>query len=572
MKACLLKFAKARLASLVHEEEGALYEFLGLILFLALVLGLLVPLMIEVFIYNNQAQELDTLTKLAANRACSVMSKSSVGVAGDINQGSLGVGTDISVMQPLVNAVFTNQASHPETYFENTQDGKNIDLKIFDFIGKEIDTASESNWVTVEDSNGSAGKVLMVGTNTDAALCPAGGGSNWKYCMAEGSDDQAKQALIQNGQAVNQDLVARMEKLQPGRCQPGQDCSNDFKDRIERCSVCATKSRESIFDKSIFLGSVVFLACKNNPNKVTLLPCKMTACANSKFVQYSAKRGYAPKYRSQLALGQEFTAIENNPNAATEASKSSTPSQDLFCIMSKARSGIFDDTVEGACQQSGLTAPPLLVPPSIPSIPGAGSLGNIGGNSTGLLGNATDAIGNAASGVTGAVSSATGSTGNAIGAIGNATSGITNAVNGAVSEVTGGSASNSGSATNDSQLPAGGISGSGSGGVVVSNPELDAYNAQRTELAQAYIDAKTAINEAHKQHSIEITQNYRSLNKLGSPEHKAAVDESIAEQQAKLAKAESNYESAVQKLGPAPSSNPPSGASTGATTAPAGSR
>ncbi len=354
---------------LKRDETAAVNEFLGLILFVAVVLGVLIPVSVEMFIYNNQAQELDRLTKLSATRACTLLADPTQGVASDLNQSSLGVGADINIMQSIVNAVFKNEAAHPEVYFENTPDKSNIELKIYDLLGEQIDITTPLNKLNIDEKDGSSKEILLVGTNSGLGLCPAGGATKqnggWKYCMNKANDSTTVNALNNTGQAPNQDLIARLEKLQPGRCGGTTACADDFFGRIDRCSVCATKSRESFFAKSSILGMVLFLKCDpNNPNLITLLPCKMKSCASAKFVQYSGNRGYAPNFRSPINLGDNYVAAEVSPDAATPALSSPSaalqkPGQ-LFCMMNQDFGGLFADSLGGGGCQS-------VYPTGIPS-------------------------------------------------------------------------------------------------------------------------------------------------------------------------------------------------------------
>lgn len=328
---------------LIKDETGAIHDYIGLIIFLFVTFGLLVPLVVELLIYNNQGQELDRITKLAAQRACNLMPSPVKGVGSDVNQGAIGVGTDMKIMQPLVNAIFRNETAHPETYFENTPDKTNIQLRLLDPQGGEID---KTQYETVIDKNGNRQQVLLVGTNADSGLCPAGGGPNWKYCLRREGDAAATQALASTGLPANEDLVARMEMFQAGRCGPGRDCSQDFAGRLDRCNVCATKTRESIFSRSAFIGQVLFLDCRN-PNGISFLPCKLSACATSSFIPYSGKRGYSPTYKSPANLGAGYNNFENNANSASipfSQGSESQPDSNFFCLNTDGRSPI-----KGSC-------------------------------------------------------------------------------------------------------------------------------------------------------------------------------------------------------------------------------
>ncbi|MDX1920605.1 MAG: hypothetical protein SFU25_07735 [Candidatus Caenarcaniphilales bacterium] len=296
----------------LKDEKAAINEFIGLIVFLMIIFCVLVPLIVELLAYTGQAQEVDRLTKIASKRACTLLANPNIGVAADLKQGSLGVGTDISAMQPLVNSIFQQEAAHPQTYFENTQDKQNIDLKIFDIAGQEIDIRNDSNWVDIEDPNGAKGRVLLVGTNSESALCPSGGGSDWKYCLQPGSDDAIKQQVKKTGiggGTSDKDLIQRLQRFQAGRCLPGEtNCKNDFVGRIDRCTVCVTKTRQSIFSKTAFFNNII--SCTNKDDK-RIIPCAISTCATEKLTRASTKRGYNPAYQSQRNLGAEqFNSVE----------------------------------------------------------------------------------------------------------------------------------------------------------------------------------------------------------------------------------------------------------------------
>jgi hypothetical protein len=293
-----------------RNENGAINEFLGFIIFLMVVFLLILPLFIELMLYTTQAQEVDRITKMAAKRACSLVANPNIGVGGDLGAGGLGAAIDISVMQPMVNSVFKNETAHPAKYFENTPDGQNIDLEIFDYRGNKIDISPNSpNWREVEDSEGNKGRVLLVGVNTEGAVCPSGGGKSWDWCLKEGSDDAIKQQVAKTGRSgqADDDLVQRMQRFQAGRCLQGErGCKDDFVGRIDRCTVCATKTRQSIFAKQGFFAVHPFglaLACNSKDDK-RVLPCAINACANERLSQMGGKRGQNRAYQESKNLGK----------------------------------------------------------------------------------------------------------------------------------------------------------------------------------------------------------------------------------------------------------------------------
>ncbi|MDJ0624873.1 MAG: hypothetical protein QNJ31_00720 [Candidatus Caenarcaniphilales bacterium] len=551
--------------SLIQEEDGAIYEFLGLIMFLFIVLGFLIPLSIELFIYSNQAQELDKLTKIAAKRACNLMPIPSQGIGSDINQSSLGIGTDVRVMQPLVNAVFQNEAASPESYFENTEDGQNINFKILDFLGQEID---KTDFIDITDRDGNKGQSLMVGSNTDTGLCPSGGGGNWKYCLSD--DNAAKEALMKTGQPENEDLVARMEMFQPGRCPPGENCREDFAGRLDRCTVCATKSRQSIFSRTVFLSKILFLDCSESDN-VTILPCKMTSCATSKYLQFSGKRGYAPHYRDPVNLGQTFRALEGNPNVQSQALSSGKADQSLFCLMLKGvgAKGMFDNLLgSDACGGGSLT----------------GVAGDLAGGVTGAVGGVAKEVNSAAGNLTGGVTNAVGGITNGVNNVaGNLTDGVTNAVgdikngvNGITGDLTSGVTDAVGDVTNDINsiqgeinnvqqtfgdvVTTGSVGGGNSAGTTIGDASWDQFDSPGTftcsgsgsledQVCNAALERDNALEQSERNLVRELdTLVSKYSNSLGSPEHIAEVN--AAREQAKVQESSINqaYDDFVDSL------------------------
>ncbi|MFN5538925.1 MAG: hypothetical protein ACK481_02540 [Candidatus Melainabacteria bacterium] len=292
-------------------QKGAVNEFLGFILFLALVLGLILPLIIELISYTGQTQELDRLVKLAARRSCSLSLHPLGSPAYDLKQGAASPSADVVKLWPLVNSVFKNEAAHPKTYFENGVsdpgvqglDGKAIDFKMWDYANGEIKWEPTSIYTPTGRAD-----AILVGTNSESALCPAGGGKGWNYCVA-GGDVAALKALSETGQNPNDDLIQRMEKLQAGRGTQAKDKKNDFVGRLDRCVVCATKTRESIFQKAMPIFGPV-LACQSANDTGKMFPCKMSSCASARFTQQSTKRGENVAYQKDFNLGNEYKAVE----------------------------------------------------------------------------------------------------------------------------------------------------------------------------------------------------------------------------------------------------------------------
>ena len=299
--------------------KGTIGEFLGLIFFVIIVLGVLIPSIVEILAYTNQAQEVDRLTKAAAKKACSLQADSANGIALDLRQSNLGVATTVGIMQRIAQSVIVNEATNPQSYLENTRNGQDVDLRLYDMLGAEINIRDKSPnnpfFIEVTDPGGGRDTDIRVGTNAEGSLCPSGGGADWRYCMDQANDNATLEALRNNGLGNpidNTDLIQRVEKFQAGRCDPTDpNCRNDFSGRLDHCTVCTTKTRESIFRRTIF-DSV--LSCSSAGDQ-SLLPCAITTCATEKFVQVSAKRGYNTAYKDNSRLGAQFNAREIHPQS-----------------------------------------------------------------------------------------------------------------------------------------------------------------------------------------------------------------------------------------------------------------
>lgn len=277
------------------DESGALNDFIGLIIFLIVIFMMLVPLVVELMVYTGQTQEVDRLTKIAAKRACSMTAapeqKSTAG--GDLNMGSVGAGINILALPIIVDSV-RREAAHPEQY-------SRFELTLYDATGQVVE--AEENF-TMETPSGNSAQIALAGANGEGSLCPSGGGDRWDYCREPGSDEAIKKQLKNTGGTENTDLIQRMERFQAGRCRQGENCRGDFVGRIDRCTVCASKKRQSIFGRGFDDGTGFFgiLSCRTEADK-RVLPCKIQACASEKLTQVGGTRGYNRAYLDAKNFG-----------------------------------------------------------------------------------------------------------------------------------------------------------------------------------------------------------------------------------------------------------------------------
>ncbi len=302
---------KKLLSRLYKNESGALNDFIGLIIFLIVIFMMLVPLVVELMVYTGQTQEVDRLTKIAAKRACSMTAAPEKGSM-DLNMGSVGAGINISRLPQVVAAV-RNEAAHPDQY-------SRFELTLYDVTGQVVDAGAN---FTLENSVGRTYNISLAGANGEGAICPSGGGDRWDYCLQPGSDDAIKKQLRDTGGQENKDLIQRMERFQAGRCRQGEDCRGDFVGRIDRCTVCASKRRQSIFGRGFDDGTGFFgiLSCGSETDQ-RVLPCRIQACASEKLTQVGGKRGYNRAYldaKNFGSIGKQAGAGKASTGSGSEA-------------------------------------------------------------------------------------------------------------------------------------------------------------------------------------------------------------------------------------------------------------
>ncbi|MDX1918739.1 MAG: hypothetical protein SFT81_06340 [Candidatus Caenarcaniphilales bacterium] len=321
---------------LIFSESGAVNEFLGFLLFLAFTLGLFIPAMLELILYNEQGKELDRLTKSAAEKACASMITKY-----DINpnnpnsvQTELGVGYKIADVEPVARAIFSEEAAHPETYPQSS-----IKLKLLDPNNNEISSSTAT--VNIPNPNGKGMvQVQIAGSNSATGLCPSGMSSvtngDWKWCI-NSSDQQIRDMFARantvEGIAINEDLVTRLQMMQPRCLSKDTNCDDilqtSYGQRIDRCVVCADKLRESIFDRTIFQG---VLSCGGDIDKKNaFFPCKINTCSSARYLNFSGTRQYT-SYQSDHLLGKNYIPAADDPSASDSKIVGApvTPPPDLY--------------------------------------------------------------------------------------------------------------------------------------------------------------------------------------------------------------------------------------------------
>jgi|GEM_PF-3819138 len=307
------------LRRLKREERGATHEAISFLLAVIPIIGIVIPLVGETILGYVQLQEVEALTKLAAERACSMkpsnLNPNSTG--GDIGQGALGVAFRradlVNAMQETVEDVFRTQSTRPEGYFDGSPDAGLPILTIQDPLGQDITNDEED----------------FVGASSSISLCPAG--ESWDWCRNGGNDAQIRERFTNNALAeefegpnptrdanVESDLSARMQILNDSRCPPGMDgatCANiingSLNDKIYRCTVCVTKIRDSVFDFTIpMLGGESFtLGCQDAGMRAnSTIPCVIHKCNSAKYQSTSASKIYSQAYGSRRNPGAPSTS------------------------------------------------------------------------------------------------------------------------------------------------------------------------------------------------------------------------------------------------------------------------
>ncbi|MDX1917541.1 MAG: hypothetical protein SFT81_00135 [Candidatus Caenarcaniphilales bacterium] len=293
-----------------RHQNGILNEYLGLIFFILFLLGLFAPLIVEMLAYAQQTQELDRITKIAVQRACSLGIDPLGCVAADAKQCAFSVGIDISPMERIAYKTFVNETSNPSAYGCNpaSANARNpcvgaeggVQFLVYDALGKDLEISKSSNFVFDIPGGSLGGQYYLYGSNVNHSLCPSyKNQTTWNYCMQNSFDPTLSNIL-----RPMIDISHRLQAFQPGRCDdalPGP-CRNAFSAIVDRCVVCAQKTRESVFERSIF-GQV--LSCRDDSgnlsiNKFSFIPCKIRTCSSVKYNPPSLKRDYNLAYQGEI--------------------------------------------------------------------------------------------------------------------------------------------------------------------------------------------------------------------------------------------------------------------------------
>ena len=306
---CIKRFPilKRLIQRLKRQEDANLNEFIAFILFALIVLGLLIPISLEWFVFTEQGQELDRLTKAAAKKVCVLQLSPDSQQIGGVSSGHLGVASNLNRLPAVVESVFRKESASSESYFTA---GGRVSLTLLDALGDVI-----ARYNSEEDAGNIPNEFNQVGLSKDFVLCPSGSISNgqgWNSCLQESSNQRVQDSLR------NLTITERMEKLQAGRCSARDpNCNNSFRGILARCTVCATKRRLSIFERTIF-GQA--LSCEHANSQGRLFSCSLSTCASSRFLPYSNKRNYLNAYRHDGigGLGTAYAVLEGDASTENE--------------------------------------------------------------------------------------------------------------------------------------------------------------------------------------------------------------------------------------------------------------
>ena len=294
-------------SSSLRNQQGAVDDHIALLLGLVPIMFLVLPACGEILLGYLQGQELEALSKAAAERACAIMVSHT---GGDVTSADEGLNNQQGALSPLVpqealfdrmealmNQVVAEQAKNPATY-----PVPNRSLVIEDVFGADL----------MDDRFYNIGGINYIGVSKSTAVCPSNPGQPDDWCLNQGEDAIADVFRLHRSAAAPapadqsniSDLSYRMMALQGYRCQAGDpDCDNhirqNLRGKLAKCRVCLTKQRESIFSPSASIFSTLRLSCDHataNYNGV-LLPCLLSKCAEATF------KGTTASFKRSRALG-----------------------------------------------------------------------------------------------------------------------------------------------------------------------------------------------------------------------------------------------------------------------------
>ncbi len=289
----------------IINKRASIDEIFSMLLGLCLVLLFMVPLLTESLITYLQGQELESVTKAAAERACSFLADEFTGEGATARQGSMGAllkkNTVYKAMDEVVNQVFEEQ---PKVL---TRDGLDVypkterSLVLKDIFGTDIKNSSLYNGT-------------YIGSSPARHLCPAppSPGMNADWCLNAGASTIKSSFSSSNGSYGGIDIEQasdasyRMMILQGDKCRPGDGNCNNYRKSLEgkihKCIVCARMNRKNIFRFYGFGSDQPVLGC---PSNNSLIPCKLYKCGEAVFGRNTASQ------RESDAYGQRSGAVRD---------------------------------------------------------------------------------------------------------------------------------------------------------------------------------------------------------------------------------------------------------------------
>lgn len=249
-----LQFLLNRLRKLIKLEHGGIDEVFAFFFGLIFIMFFVIPPLTQFMVIYMQAQEVEHLAGMAANRACSLLPSQIVNDNGS-RQGAMGSllkvrepgGTGVmDIMEQVVDDTFNEEAKNINSY-------KDWEIKIYDMYGQDI-------------TNGSAGYPDgFIGAGPAVHICPspplymASADADW--CLNVTPAELKRIFTDKDGTAGDQDQDSqnadgvpasfRQQLFQRGRDvtsgQRDQRIKKSLEGQLHRCVVTVEKEVQSVF-------------------------------------------------------------------------------------------------------------------------------------------------------------------------------------------------------------------------------------------------------------------------------------------------------------------------------------
>lgn len=303
----------------LKSEDGGIDEVFAMFFGLIFIMFFVIPPITQFMVIYLQAQEVEHLTGMAANRACSLLPSQLENDNGS-RQGAMGsllkASEVMTVMQKVVDDTFQEEAKNLSMY-KTDSGANNWEIKIYDIYGQDI-------------TNGAAGfPGGFIGASPSTHMCPAppvymsNAPANW--CLSATPmelkrifSDKDGTAGTQDQDSQNTDGVPasfRQELFQRGRDVAGAQRDERIKKSLEgqlhRCVVTAEKKVQSVF---YFAGlGPIFHDFKK------ILPTVIKKQANAPFRHENTQRTNVIAYKHNGLLGKYNNYEMADPTLAGDA-------------------------------------------------------------------------------------------------------------------------------------------------------------------------------------------------------------------------------------------------------------